>query len=123
MSINKYKPHIYVIPEDDANRQILNGFLQHPAVAYRTVHDTGLAKGWPNVLVKFQTELLPLIRKFPHGHVVMLIDFDEDQGRRRQFEMEIPEDVKSRVFVLGSRDEPETLRNALKLKFEDIGRN
>lgn len=27
MSVNKYKPHVLVLPEDDANRQLANGFL------------------------------------------------------------------------------------------------
>jgi hypothetical protein len=35
--MNKYRPHVIVIPEDDANRQIANGFLLHPAIATRAV--------------------------------------------------------------------------------------
>ena len=27
---NKYLPHVYVLPEDDANRQIVNGFFLNP---------------------------------------------------------------------------------------------
>jgi hypothetical protein len=27
MSVNKYHPHVLVLPEDDANRQLANGFL------------------------------------------------------------------------------------------------
>ena len=27
MSVNKYQPHVLVLPEDDANRQLANGFL------------------------------------------------------------------------------------------------
>ena len=27
MSINKHKPHLLVLPEDDADRQIANGFV------------------------------------------------------------------------------------------------
>ncbi len=26
MSVNKYKPHVLILPEDDADRQIANGF-------------------------------------------------------------------------------------------------
>jgi hypothetical protein len=32
MRINKYKPHILVLPEDDANRQIANGFILEPTL-------------------------------------------------------------------------------------------
>jgi hypothetical protein len=27
MSVNKNRPHIFVLPEDDANRQLANGFF------------------------------------------------------------------------------------------------
>jgi hypothetical protein len=27
MSVNKYLPHVLVLPEDDANRQMANGFF------------------------------------------------------------------------------------------------
>lgn len=29
---NKHKPHVIVLPEDDANRQIANGFLLDPSI-------------------------------------------------------------------------------------------
>jgi hypothetical protein len=32
MGLNKYKPHLLVLPEDDPNRQIANGFVHNPAV-------------------------------------------------------------------------------------------
>ena len=27
MSVNKFRQHVFVLPEDDANRQLANGFL------------------------------------------------------------------------------------------------
>ncbi len=30
--INRALPHVWVLPEDDANRQIANGFVDHPNV-------------------------------------------------------------------------------------------
>ncbi len=33
MSVNKYLPHVYLIPEDDADRQIADGFTQYTRVA------------------------------------------------------------------------------------------
>jgi hypothetical protein len=35
--INKYQPHVIVLPEDDANRQIGNGFLQVPSLQARRI--------------------------------------------------------------------------------------
>ena len=72
------------------------------------------AGGWPNVLKKFQEEYIPTLRKYPVAHVVMLIDFDDRVDlRKADFERAIPDDLKSRVFVVGSKDDPETLKNEL----------
>ena len=35
--MNRYKPHVLVVPEDDANRQLANGFLQNPALNLRAI--------------------------------------------------------------------------------------
>ncbi|NES22197.1 MAG: hypothetical protein F6K41_25555 [Symploca sp. SIO3E6] len=32
MRINKYQPHLLVLPEDDANCQIVNGFEKSPNI-------------------------------------------------------------------------------------------
>jgi hypothetical protein len=31
--IHRYKPHVLVLPEDDRNRQLANGFLLHPSLS------------------------------------------------------------------------------------------
>lgn len=37
MSVNFYKPHVLVLPEDDANRQIAIGFLLDPGLKQRNI--------------------------------------------------------------------------------------
>jgi hypothetical protein len=37
MSLNKHKPHLIVLPEDDANRQIANGFINSSNVNQRAI--------------------------------------------------------------------------------------
>ena len=37
MSVNKYLPHVLVLPEDDANRQLANGFLLDPNLLDRRI--------------------------------------------------------------------------------------
>ena len=37
MSVNRYRPHIMILPEDDANRQLANGFVSHAFIAPRSV--------------------------------------------------------------------------------------
>jgi hypothetical protein len=75
--MNKYKHHVYVIPEDDADRQIADGFVLHHRVQGARIMVVPPPGGWPNVLKTFQVEYIPTLRKHPVAHVVMLIDFDD----------------------------------------------
>jgi hypothetical protein len=62
MSVNRYKPHIFVLPEDDANREIAVGFLLHPSILNpRQVQVMPNAGGWPNALDKLQAEYIRLL--------------------------------------------------------------
>jgi hypothetical protein len=120
--MNKYAPHVYVIPEDDADRQLADGFVLHHKVKTARIQVMPLARGWRNVLNTFQEEYVQTLRNYPQAHVVMLIDFDgRVDERRAEFELAIPDDLKVRVFVVGSKDRPETLKKALKISFEQIG--
>jgi hypothetical protein len=123
MSINKFKPHVYVIPEDRDNEQIADGFVNHQSIDERRIQIMPSAGGWPHVLRTFQNEYIPSLRQYPEGYVVMLIDFDEVYNTRRlEFENAIPDDLKDRVFVLGCHDEPIDFKNAISASFEEIGR-
>ena len=53
MSANKNKLHVLVLPEDDANRQMLNGFLlEFPT---RQIQGLPVAGGWKKVLSQFNS--------------------------------------------------------------------
>ena len=120
--MNKYMDHVYVIPEDDANRQIANGFVDHHGVRDRRIQVMPVAGGWRNVLKTFKDEYVQQLKGNPKVHVVMLVDFDGHfDERRAEFEGEIPGEIKPRVFVVGSRTTPETLKNALNKGFDVIG--
>ncbi len=122
--MNRYAPHVYIIPEDGRDGQIAEGFVQHHQVQHSRIQVMPSARGWPNVLKTFRDEYIPRLRDYPHAHVVMLIDFDDQVDQRKaDFDQEIPADVKTRVFVIGSKDEPETLKKALKIGFEEIGKS
>jgi hypothetical protein len=45
MSVNKYLPHVLVLPEDDSTRQIANGFLLDATVIIRNIQIL-LGSGW-----------------------------------------------------------------------------
>jgi hypothetical protein len=121
--MNRYKRHVYVIPEDDRDRQIADGFVLHDQVKDTRIQVVPPAGGWAKVLDTFRDEYISKLRDYPAAHVVMLIDFDDDvQKRQAKFEQEIPEQYKTRVFVVGSKHNPETLKKALKIGFEEIGK-
>jgi hypothetical protein len=120
--VNKYAPHVYVIPEDDRNRQIADGFVLHHQVNYARMQVVPPAGGWSKVLKTFRDEYIPKLRDYPEAFVVMLIDFDDQvEKRKAEFQQEIPVEFKARVFVVGSKHNPETLKKSLKISFERIG--
>jgi hypothetical protein len=122
--MNKYVPHVYVIPEDDADRQIADGFVLHPRVKETRIQVVPPAGGWPRVLTTFRDEYIPKLRDYPNAHVVLLIDFDDQVVKRNaDFDREIPADFTSRVFVIGLKDTPETLKKEVKKSFEEIGKS
>lgn len=123
MSINKYKPHILVLPEDDANRQIANGFLLDPNLNNRAIQVLPPAGGWTKVVDLFMRNYADTMRKLFHRQIVLLIDFDRHENRFSYVESQIPDDLKERVFVLGMQSEPERMKRKIAglNTFEDIG--
>jgi len=123
MSCNKYAPHVLAIPEDDANRQILNGFhLALPVIAMSRFQVLEEAGGWHEVLNKFKSDQISAMRKFDQRLILLVLDFDDrGQGRMNKVAECIPEDMKNRVFAVGARGEPEDLRKAGLGSFEEIG--
>lgn len=124
MSLNKHKPHIFVLPEDDANRQIANGFLLVPELNQRTIQILPPSGGWKKVLTSFEVNHVSAMRKHEKRMIVLLIDFDGREDRLNYIKNKIPEDLVARVFVLGVLSEPEKLkRNISGLNtFKDIGK-
>ena len=55
MSVNRHNPHVYVLPEDDANRQLANGFWQEVDWnRQRQMYVLSVAGGWNEVLRLFE---------------------------------------------------------------------
>lgn len=122
MSCNRDKPHLLVLPEDDANRQIANGFVLHAAVQERFAQVLPVKGGWIKTKNAFLKEYAGYVRKNPSCIFVLLIDLDGQAERAADVQAEIPDDLKDRVFVLSTLSEPEALRSDLKGKpFEKIG--
>jgi hypothetical protein len=123
---NKYADHLLVLPEDDANRRLVNGFLKHAQVRHRAVQVLPEAGGWRHVLAALQNRaVVHGLINYPHRHFLMLIDFDQQAGTRLQdyanCMASLPDAARRRVYLLGSLETPEQLRAACGLQLEDIG--
>lgn len=121
MSINRYKEHIFVLPEDEANSQIAYGFLLNPNLNSGAIDVLLPAGGWGKVLEEFREVHIPEMLKFTKRIMVLLMDFDQKMERSGYVKSKIPSDLAQRVFVLGVFSEPEELRSDLNLSFEKIG--
>jgi hypothetical protein len=116
--INRFRPHVLVLPEDDANRQLANGFILHSSITSQ-VQILPIAGGWIKVLDCFRTEHVTAMSTNQNRRMVLLIDFDEDPNRLTNAQACIPEHLKERVFILGVWSEPEALKAARS--YEKIG--
>jgi hypothetical protein len=120
MSVNKYLPHVLALPEDDANRQLANGF-HLDVLATRQFQVIEVAGGWIEVLNQFKSVHVREMERCHERFMVLLIDFDGQGERLHQAREVIPDHLKDRVFVLGVWTEPEALRADLGT-YETIGR-
>ncbi len=124
MSANKYKRHILVLPEDDANRQIANGFLLNPHLNVRAIQILEPSGGWKKALDAFMKNHCSKMLQYTARRFLLLIDFDLNKDRLGYVQNKIPDDLKDRVFVIGSQSEPEGLKKRIANlnNFEDIGK-
>jgi hypothetical protein len=121
MSVNKYLPHVLVLPEDDANRQLANGFvLEIDQSLTRCIQVLPVARGWTDVLERFKSDHVAGMGHYRDRFMVLLIDFDGQEDRLREAKAEIPEHLTERVFILGVLTEPQALKPMLG-SYETIG--
>lgn len=121
MSANKHQPHILVLPEDDANRQIATGFhLEVAPDRTRRMQVLPEAGGWTEVLNKFENQHVAEMERFPLRSMVLVIDLDGQIDRLAAAQARIPDRLRDRVFIIGALTEPEALKQDLG-SFERIG--
>ncbi len=120
MSVNKYQPHVLVLPEDDANRQLANGFILDPSLVTRKIQVLEEAGGWNEVLNRFRSDHIIEMDRYDKRFMILLIDFDDEEGRLDNAKAIVPDRLKDRVFILGTWSEPEALRQDLG-SYEAIG--
>lgn len=112
-----------VLPEDDANRQVANGFhLQVHPLKMRRLRVLPVVGGWRKVLEHFLSNYATQMENIPARFMVLLIDFDGDPNRLGAVQGHVPANLRNRVFVLGALNEPEALKAAGLGSFEEIGK-
>ena len=121
MSVNRYLPHVVVLPEDDANRQVANGFLRDQYLSFWRIQVLEEAGGWNKVLECFLSDHVAAMKRYTGRFMVLLIDFDGEEGRLQDAKALIPGNLQDRVFVLGALSEPEALKRAIPGSYETIG--
>ena len=121
MSVNKYRPHILVLPEDQANNDIANGFLLHQLHDPRAIDVLPSAGGWSHVRDEFAETHVAEMRRQPLRHMILMVDFDGHGDRLKAVQKVIPADLADRVFVVGVWSKPEALRVATGCSLEKIG--
>jgi hypothetical protein len=123
MSVNCYQPHVLVLAEDDANRQIANGFLLDPCLRPRNIQVLSPSGGWSKVHRDVHADHIEGLRKYKDRHLVLLVDFDGNvEERAAYFRDSFPEDIRDRVYLLGASSEPEPLRRACRNSLEEVGK-
>ncbi|MEY3221932.1 MAG: hypothetical protein RLZZ203_788 [Cyanobacteriota bacterium] len=125
MSPNDYRPQLIVLVEDDAHRQIVNGFCLDLNVAIDRIHLLQEARGWVNVKDEFKEKYIQKLRQNINKHILLIIDRDVYQNREIHVRECIPEDIKNRVFILVFNPNPETLKDNKKdiqKSFKNIGK-
>ena len=123
MSVNKDRPHLVILPEDNANSSLARGFLRHDAVGQRAIEILGDAGGWRKVIENFKRQKSVLLMdKKPHRSMLLLVDCDDHPERLDEIRNDIPANLQDRVFVLGVLSEPERLKKHKSGGYEAIGK-
>jgi len=121
MSANHYRPHVLILPEDDANRDMVIGFRRNLAMDFRQVQVEDVAGGWLELLELFESVYVREMDRRPIRRMVLSIDLDDDLGRLQGARARVPEHLSHRVFILGVLSEPERLKSRLRKSYEEIG--
>lgn len=119
MALNRERPHLLVLPEDDATRSVAVGFNDRVVGQMQVLRP---ARGWAHVLEAFTETHLDKLRRYPGCHLVLLIDFDNDfRARLGAFQQSIPADLAGRVYVLGALTDAEAAKRSTGKKLGALG--
>jgi hypothetical protein len=123
MAVNRYKPHVFLLPEDKQEEDIINGFFTVGHLPYRKDYQVlPLAGGWPKIRLQLSDTLHTELRRYPNMHLIIAADFDKRENRYEDILAGTPADLRERVMLIAPRDEPKDLVAAIGKSRETIGR-
>lgn len=91
MGCNKHRPHLVILPEDDANRDIANGFELNPFLDSRSLQVVPVKGGGGRVFNEFISDYIPKMDKHPEMHVLLLLDSDGRPDKYLRWTDQIPD--------------------------------
>jgi hypothetical protein len=119
--VNKYQEHVFVLPEDEADRELANGFALGLAPYDNRIQVLREEGGWGSVVDKFKRDHVKPMRNYDKRYMVLLLDFDRYTDWCEKVRDSVPEDLVDRVFVLGVDPNPEALQTAELGTNEKVG--
>ena len=118
MKANRERWHLFIKPEDDANRQLANGFVESLSFLAQTKVQIDRPAGGYLKALEFVADAQ--LERFPERRLLILIDFDKSADIRKRI-VERYSSVNNRIFVLGAKPEAEDLRRELKCHLCECG--
>jgi hypothetical protein len=113
MSVNRERSHLFVLPEDGADRQLAVEFwAQIDFDRQRQMYVLDEARGWIKVLDLFESVYVAEMDRWPKRYMVLLFDFD-GEDRLNVAKARVPDHLADRVFILGAWTDPQALKAAL----------
>lgn len=110
--VNKHRPHVLLLPEDAAIKDVAIGFLDG-VDRQLAMHIERSAGGWAKARDAVATDCYRLAA-YPERRLVVVIDFDGHTERGSDIEMACPAAIADRVFVVGPLHDIEDLRKDLQ---------
>lgn len=119
MSVNREKPYLIVLFEDDAYKDLFMGF---EFSMQKQISQRPVCGGFDSVHLLLTNEksiLLKELNKFPKAYVLALIDADSDnyphsqKGKIDTLKTAIDVKYQDRVFIIGSKIEAEDIKQVI----------
>ncbi len=110
MSVNLFKPHLVILPEDEKNRDIALAVQRHlPRAFANQIKIENPLRGWLKTLDAIDLVYQP---NKDEQYIVAVIDFDDNLEERHQMIAKRFEENgynKGHVFVIGAKSEAENV--------------